>query len=424
MTDGPAPADALPRLAYVYQPGSFATLALFGAAQGLCQLVWVVDSGEVDATEARLLRRTGAVVDVAGLSYDEAATLLDTFEFAGVLSLADDKLSWTAEVAERLGLPFHATSTVVALTDKLVQRRALAAAGLSAPASAVVVEGSSRESLAAHKDDLRFPAVLKPRLGEGSRDTVLVASFEALCDELAGTLPSGGAPRDFVLEEYIPDATTALGGEGFAGYVSVESYVKNGSISHLAITGRMPPAFPFRETGFFIPSALEPALQLDVLAAAASAAEAVGVTIGCLHTEVKLTDAGPVIIEVNGRIGGGVPEMLHAAGGVRLLALAMRLALRKPEETRTPLTFERLAFLMYLHAPFELHDVTAVEGLEAIRAFPGVDEVVLRRGPGSHVDWREGNHGHVASVFGTVADHEELRRMNTLINETIRITGA
>lgn len=402
---------------------SFATLALFDASRGLCKLVWVVDSRELDATEARLLRRTGTVVDVAGLSYDEAATLLDALDLAGVLSLADDKLRYTAEIAERLGLPFHATTTVAALTDKLTQRRALAAAGLSAPRSSVVVEGSSRDQLAG-REDLRFPAVLKPRLGEGSRDTVPVASFEELCDELGAAPPPDVAPRDFVLEEYIPDATTDLGGEGFAGYVSVESYVESGTISHLAITGRMPPAFPFRETGFFIPCAVDPALQPDVLAAAASAAEALGVTIGCLHTEVKLTDEGPVIIEVNGRIGGGVPEMLDAAGGVRFLSLAMRLALRKPAEIPTPVNFERLAFLMYLHAPFELHDVAGVEGLEAIRELPGVVEVVLRRGPGSHVDWREGNHGHVASVFGTVADHEELRRMSAQIYDTIRITGA
>ena len=42
----------------------------------------------------------------------------------------------------------------------------------------------------------------------------------------------------------------------------------------------------------------------------------------------------------------------------------------------------------------------------------GVEEVILRRGAGQRIDWREGNHGHVLSVFGTTDDHDGLRRVN------------
>ena len=47
----------------------------------------------------------------------------------------------------------------------------------------------------------------------------------------------------------------------------------------------------------------------------ATGIEALGVSTGCLHTEVKFTPDGPEIIEVNGRVGGGVPEMLERAAG-------------------------------------------------------------------------------------------------------------
>ncbi len=418
------PVDERPRLAYVFHPTSFATLALFAASSELCQLLWVVDATTLGPTDARLLGRTGQVVDVAGLGPDAAAELVASYRPAGILALADENLAVTAELATRLGLPFHSPSTVARLTDKREQRQALRDAGLRAPGSWVLDRETSAAEFAAIRAAASFPCVVKPRIGEGSRDTKVVASAVEL-DGVLDELRDDERGRAFVLEEYIPDAAEPLGGEGFAGYVSVESFVADGRVSHLAVTGRTPMAFPFRETGFFIPSALSDELCAEVLEVAAAAAHAVGVELGCLHTEIKLTPQGPTVIEVNGRIGGGVPEMLGAAAGVGLLQLAMRLALGDlPEFLPERPPTSRVAYLMYVHAPAELRLVTSVDGIDDVRALPGVDEVVLRRGPGEHVDWREGNHGHVASVFGTVADHDELRAVISKVLSTLRIHGA
>ena len=48
---------------------------------------------------------------------------------------------------------------------------------------------------------------------------------------------------------------------------------------------------------------------------------------GGSHTEVKLTPDGPRVIEVNGRLGGGIPEMLFQASGESIMRLSMRIAL-------------------------------------------------------------------------------------------------
>ena len=64
-----------------------------------------------------------------------------------------------------------------------------------------------------------------------------------------------GEPEAMLLEEYLPDGPPMP--EGFeADYVSVETIVEAGRMTHLAITGRFPVAPPFRETGFFIPATL------------------------------------------------------------------------------------------------------------------------------------------------------------------------
>ena len=117
-----------------------------------------------------------------------------------------------------------------------------------------------------------------------------------------------------VLEGYLAD-DPGWSDDDVAGYVSVESVVAGGVISHLALTGRFELAANFRETGFFIPAALSAAEQDEVLGLASAAIEALGVEIGCLHTEVKFTPEGLRVIEVNGRVGGGVPEMIERAAG-------------------------------------------------------------------------------------------------------------
>jgi hypothetical protein len=129
------------------------------------------------------------------------------------------------------------------------------------------------------------------------------------------------------------------------------------------------------------------------------------------------------VIELNGRIGGGVPEMLSDAAGIALLPIAMRLALgERIVFDRLPTT-RRVAYLFYVHAPASMHRVLEIDGLNALSDRPDVAEVIINRGVGQTVDWREGNHGHVFSVRGTVADHDELEAMERRIRAEVTIRG-
>jgi biotin carboxylase len=425
MSDSQVRAGGLPRLAFAYHSRSFGTMAIAEAAEGICELQWILDTSDPEMRSmSRLLRRLGDVLDVAGMSVQEAAEAIAASRPDGILALADSLLAWTAELAARLELPFITPEVAGRLTDKYSQRIALQRAGLPVPGFWRVPEDSEdEESWLAFERLARFPAVLKPRRGEGSRDTVRVDSLRELREMVAET-PSatGSAPTELVLEEYLRDRPEAAG-ERFADYVSVESVVSGGRISHLAITGRFPPAEPFRETGFFIPCAFEDDRCAAIAEVATAAVQAVGVSVGLLHTEVKLTPDGPRVIELNGRIGGGVPEMLADATGVELLPIAMRVALGEPIVFEAMPPCARIGYLLYVQALSSMRTVSAVEGLEQLRALPGVQEVTLNRGPGRSVDWRSGNHGHVFSVRGAVADYDTLSAIERYATTEVQIQG-
>jgi hypothetical protein len=398
---------------------------LANAAKGVCDLIWVIDTTDPESLSmSRLLKRFGPIVDVAGLTYDEAAEAISAEHPDGILALADSLLVWTSEVAARLDLPFHSRETANRLTDKFAQRSAFQAGELPVPGFWLIDDADAESSLDRIKAETTFPAVVKPRRGEGSRDTLPVSSFDDLLATYARVREStAGISRDFVVEEFIPDVDFPIGGEDFAGYVSVESFVQDGQVTHLAVTGRTPGAPPFRETGLFVPSGLAENDKLAVLDTAGRAAAAIGIRLGTLHTEIKLTPSGPVVIEVNGRIGGGIPEILEASIGVGILPLAFRIALGETVHQDPLPAATRVGYYMMVQAPASLHRVTAVEGLDALGAVNGVADISLNRGNGKEVDWRDGNTGNVFTMSGSTADLDEFRHLLVLIDELVDIRG-
>lgn len=424
MSDVSSDSDAAPapgrRLAFFYHPHSFSVFALREAARGVCELVWVIDSGTEGTDEMiPMLGRMGTVIDLAGCSEQEGADRIAAQRPDGILTLKDSLMQRTAALAERLDLPFHSRDVARRFTDKHAQRAAMRDAGIPGPGFWTVPDPRESEAWAAFAADARFPGVLKPRLdSEGSRDTIRVSGL----DEVRAACGGGDVSNpELVLEEYLGDRSTPE--SGFADYVSVETIVSHGVVSHLAITGRFPPAEPFRESGFFIDAALSEEDRRGALELATAAVSGLGVQIGCLHTEIKFTPDGPRVIELNGRIGGGVPEMLLDATGVELLPIALRLALGESISFDAPLQTGRVAYLLYVQSPAWMRRVTSVDGLQELAAHPAVSEVILNRGAGSRVHWRDGNHGHVFSVRGVVADHDALRVFERRVRDEVTIAG-
>jgi predicted ATP-grasp superfamily ATP-dependent carboligase len=387
------------RIAILHHARSFFPLTLHQELSEAVDIVWVV-AGDAGVDQAsRLLRRLGNVVDVGGLDLDEAARALGALHPDGIVAFVDDHLVLAAELASRLGLIYHSPDVAATLSDKRRQRRVLRAAGVPGPEFWSLPTGRSPAEIRRLGVGIDYPAVLKPAAGSGSRGILAIANREEL---VAAYRPD---VKQYVEEHMLDDPSQD---SRFASYLSVESVVGRGLTCHVAITGRFALAPPFRETGNFIPAAIDAGLAGSILELTTAAIEALQITTGVLHTEIKLTPDGPKIIELNGRLGGRPPFVLQSVSDVNLFRAACDLALGERVHLPQLVTCRGVGYWRMLQPPVDAVSLRGVRGIEEVLREPHVDSAVLIRHPGERVDWREGTDGCVVTVRGRVGDLDAL----------------
>ncbi len=401
-------------LAIVHNADSVSSFDLAEAAEGLSRIMFVIDG---DSSMTRLLLHFGPVADITGLNDSEAVDKVRELEPDGITTFIDALLQRTAALADALGLPFHSPDVAVTLVDKYRQRQVLRGAGLPGPRFRLIEPGALvPDDLGGELD---FPAVVKPQAGAASRETTMASDQHELLDAVTRARAAGiGA---MVVEDYLPDSELAMAPD-YGSFVSVESVMGAGRLRHLAVMSKFPLVPPFRETGHFTPCHLPTATVDEVLDVVTAAVRGVGITVGGLHTEVKLTPFGPRIIEVNGRTGGAVPDVLTAAGGCSLIEAAMSVALGQAPSNEGLSSCARVGYRINVQPPMSAHVVHSIEGLDAVSELPGVLAVNLLRNPGEAVDWRLGSDEHVFHVIGAVEGLDDLRTIRRRIDDLVSIT--
>jgi hypothetical protein len=240
-----------------------------------------------------------------------AAVALSTRDpLHGVVSWDETRIAGAAAAAAALGLPAGDPETIGRCRDKHLTRVALAERGVPQPASTPV--RTLDEALAAARAT-GYPAVLKPRALAGSIGVTIVrtprdmpAAF-AYVDRSHESLPEvPDEDRGILLEEY------ADGPE-----ISIDAAVFRGEV-HPICLARKQVGFPpyFEETGHVVDVADDLARDPYVIGILRDTHAALGFTDGMTHTELRLTPAGPKVIELNARIGGDlIPYLGLLTGG-------------------------------------------------------------------------------------------------------------
>ncbi|RCG26196.1 ATP-grasp domain-containing protein [Sphaerisporangium album] len=395
-----------PVLLVVYDTGSLAPTRLAQAALGNdCDLVFVTAATEHAREMIPALRMVGSVVESSGRTEHDLVRELREMKPSGIVTFSEFQLATTVRLADALGLPYHAPGDLEAITHKDRQRERLAEAGLPAVRFRTVTRLDQADEALAH---VGLPAIIKPVIGASSRNTVAVSTpgqcHRALAEILGGT---GDAPAEtaVMLEELLPGRPTAA---PWGDYIAVDCVALGGDVRPVFVTSKFALAEPFRERGGYGGFSVVPEPEVrEVRDLACRAVRALGVH-GIADVEIKLTGAGPRVIEVNGRLGAWVDDLAVRSGTADPADVAVRAALGRDCETGGVKTDGPIAFHYLIVPPFGARRVRSIRGAAALRRVRGVERLSVLVRPGASVDWRIGARGNVAAVIGTVRDHDEL----------------
>lgn len=354
--------------------GSVSQLAAirYARAAGLRVVVADGDNNALGFAEAD----EAALVDFSDVdALVEVARRHEVDGFAAVCS--DRAVLPAASAAERLGLPGIGVDVARRMTDKAAMRRCLADHGVPQPTFTVV---RSLDEAGHALAELGTPAVLKPVDSGGQRGVFRIERLSELQEQLPRTLAfshSGAA----ILEQYIEGSE-----------LNVIAVVRGGEVRVLTVSDRLRPPGAGFGVGWIhcYPSRLPATTLAEVASVAARAVHALGLQDGIAFPQLLVANGRARVVEVAARVPAGqMADLVYHAVGVDLIEVALCQALGKPVpddlvhvgETRP------VAIRFFTAAPGILPTgrVVAIEGLEQVRAAPGVLDADLYLQPGETI---------------------------------------
>jgi len=283
-------------------------------------------------------------------------------EAEGVDGVIAPGIDWpvaiAARVAARFGLSHPLSPETAALAvSKQRQRERLSEAGVAQPGWQITTE----------VEGLTVPCVVKPPDRQGQKGLTLVREASEL--EAAVELAVAESRAGCALVEELVEGPE----------VTVNAFSVNGAFHPLTVTDRLtadPPAF-----GVALAHAWPSAHDVSgAVAAARSAAEALGIVNGPTYTQVRLAEDGARVMELAARLGGGHDaEVCREALGIDLNELALDAALGEPVTVPEPSPADG-ACVRFLVPPEG--ELVALGGLDEARASQGVVDARVYRRPG------------------------------------------
>jgi formate-dependent phosphoribosylglycinamide formyltransferase (GAR transformylase) len=297
-----------------------------------------------------------------------AATLASESRVDGIVAVGDRPAYIAALAAERLGIPYNSPDSVAASRNKFLAHERFRASGLLVPQFHRVPLSAGPQRAA---QQAPYPCVLKPLGLSASRGVIRAnnpAEFVAAFRRIESLLADPDIARLHEDQDRFLQVESFIEGREFA----LEGVLTHGELQVLALFDKPDPLDGpfFEETIYVTPSREDAATQNAIVRTTRAAVNALGLTHGPIHAEMRVNARGVWMLEVAARpIGGlcarvlpGLEELLlrHAAG-VDTGSFAMP----------TP-----AAGVMMIPIPREGIYVD-VEGLDAARAQPGIEDVII-----------------------------------------------
>ncbi|MER8634403.1 acetyl-CoA carboxylase biotin carboxylase subunit family protein [Mesorhizobium opportunistum] len=374
---------------------------------GLHPITLSADPAQYDYIAAERAEAIRVDTDDLDALIGECSRLGTTNDIAGITCAKESVYATVGKLCRYFDLPGPNPTSIKRCCDKFTQRQLLAEAGIPIPVYRLATNAVDVESSAA---EIGLPIILKPAVGVGSTGVRLCRNVDELAEHttylLGGKHIWQSSPR-ILVEEFAqgPYYSTEIMGDEVIGICAGEFGPE--------------PYFVFRE--FTLPALLTDEEQERIVDVSLSCLRALGLGWGPTCIEFRWTKRGPVVIEVNPRLGGAPgPQLVQLTYGLDLVTEHIKLvtgdqwSLRKRHSQVAAariLVPDRDGTLDWIDGD---NRATAVPGVAEVEFYFGLNTPIVRKG--DHRDWI----GHVIAASPSRALTETtLQRAVDLIDWSI-----
>lgn len=369
--------------------------------------VLMLGAGPLQLPAIRVLKAAGCYVicvdydpEALGFAIADQAERISTVDVKSVLDLArrervdfvmtstsDAPVRTAAYVSERLGLPTGISyEDARCATYKDEMRMRLAERGVPMPDFRICFSVNDMIEAIGSFD---YNCVVKPTDGAASRGVRMIdGSFRGLLTkELFEEFVASSHRAVLMVEERVDGPE-----------VSVEAMTVAGSTQIVAITDKRITEPPYCvELGHIEPSMLPEAVQSSIKEVACATIEAVGIVNGPSHTEMKITDKGPKVIETAARLGGDfiTSKLVPLSTGVNLVEGSVLVALGRKYDFDP--TINRAASIGFITSKGGV--IHSVRGFDEACCVAGVVEVELYRVLGERISEPHSSNDRVGHII-------------------------
>lgn len=357
--------------------------------------------------------------------WEDAVRQLRPYNPCAVISGSEIAVDYTDCIASVLGLPCNDPATIPLRRNKIEMKRAVRDAGLP------YAVGDTFDSFSAAASFVRsscgYPVVVKPVCGAGSKNVSFCKNEEEFAEAFALVQKTPDAylrrSQSVLVEEYVPGDEYVVNMMGTADGVFVTDiwkYEKFGNAYSDCVY--------YNDIMQDVNDAKFEALKEY----AKKVYKAVGISIGPAHAEIKLSDKGPVMIEIGSRLAGGeMPKYAAKATNVNSLEKTISVFVngtapmpRQIEITQYPASAD------ISHEKFGR--LVKIDGLEKVRRLKTYAAEVLYAKQGDYIEPTR-DVDHLAALFWfmgsdraqVLADLESSHHLCsvTTVNDRIIVAG-
>lgn len=347
---------------------------------------------------------------------EQISAFAKKYQLDAIIPVDEETTLLAATAANVLGIPHNAPEAVEASVDKHRFRTRLANSGIPSPWFSLVSLDDNPSQIA---QTVSFPCVLKPLSLSGSRGVIRANNAAEFTNAFYRILKLFSQPdivskrkevNHILVESYISGIEIAL-----------EGVLIDGRLEVLALFDKPDPLEGpfFEETIYVTPSRLNSNQQKLIAKTTMQATQALGLTDGPVHAELRLNNSGAWPLEVGARtIGGLCARTLRFGAGISLEELVLRHALRLPIDTWQ--REQTAAGVMMIPVPYS-GTFKDIAGLDKANAIEGIEDISISIPIGQEViAWPEG-HKYLGFIFARGETPKNVERALREAHQTLKI---